>query len=65
MRILAYTAPFSPNPEYFNITPLDNGSTILSVRSQGGNVASKVNVPPDQLEELGKWCLARAAELKP
>ena len=63
MRILAYTCPIGPNPEYFNITPLENGSTIQSVRSQGGNVASKINLPPDQMKELGEWMVARAAEL--
>jgi hypothetical protein len=42
---------------------MDNGSTILSVRTHGSNLASKINVPPQQLKEMGEWFLARAAEL--
>jgi len=64
MRIFAYTASFNFHPEYINVTPLENGSTILTVRTQGENQTSKINLPPEQLEALGKWFLARAAEFK-
>jgi hypothetical protein len=63
MRIYAYTCPIGPCPEYLNMTPMDNGSTILSVRTQGGNTASRINIPPQQMKEMGEWFLARAAEL--
>ena len=47
--IFAYTALFSGNPEYINIYTQDNGSTIVTVRSQGAQETSKVNIPPGEL----------------
>ena len=64
MQVFAYTAPFSPNPEYINVSPQDNGSTIVTVRTFGANNASVMNLPPDECEKLGKWLLERAAQFK-
>lgn len=64
MKVYAYTAPFTPNPEYINVTPQDNGSTIVSVRTMGAQNTSVINLPPDECEALGKWLLARAAAVK-
>lgn len=59
---VAYTAPFSPLPEYVNFTTHDNGSNILTVRSQGMNETSKINLPPAELLKLGSAMVARATE---
>ena len=50
--VFAYTAPFSPLPEFINIYAADNGSNIVTVRSMGTYDVSKVNLPPEQLKAL-------------
>jgi hypothetical protein len=60
---VAYTAPFGPLPEYVNLYFSDNGSNILTVRSQGSNETSKINLPPTELLKLGSAMVARATEL--
>lgn len=59
---VAYTAPLGPSPEFINMTFCDNGSNILTVRSQGHNETSKINVPPVELMRLGQAMIKRATE---
>jgi hypothetical protein len=64
MRTFAYTAPFGIKPEYINVQGMENGSTILMVRSQGTDTIAKINLPPDQCRALGQALLDRAAEFE-
>ena len=64
MRTFAYTALFPGKPEYINVQGMENGSTILMVRTQGTDITAKINLPPEVCEELGKALLARAEELR-
>ncbi len=59
---VAYTAPFGSNPEYVNFSTQDNGSNILTVRSQGAQETSKINLPPAELLKLGSAMVERATE---
>lgn len=59
----AYTAPFGPLPEYVNFITTDNGSNILTVRSQGSNETSRINLPPEELIKLGSAMIARGVVL--
>jgi hypothetical protein len=58
-NIYAYTAPFASYPEYVNLSGQDNGSTILSVRTQGDQIASVINMPPGELIKLGQAMVSR------
>lgn len=60
--LYAYTAPFPNGPEYVNLSGQDNGSTILTVRTQGEGNTSRINLPPEQLIALGK-AMVRRGEL--
>lgn len=61
--VFAYTAPFAMNPEFVNVSGQDNGSTIMTVRTQGEQIPSKVNLPPDQCLLLGQALIRRAEEV--
>ncbi len=61
MTIFAYTPSFPMQPEYINVSAQENGSTIVTVRSQGEQFTSKINLPPAELEKLG-WALIDRAE---
>lgn len=61
---IAYTAPFPGYcPEYFNLTFCENGSNIVTVRSQGAHLTSQINLPPEELERIGRAMINRAYEL--
>ena len=50
--VFAYTAPFSPLPEYINIYATPNGSNIVTVRNMGTYDTSKVNMSPEELKKM-------------
>lgn len=56
--IFTYTAPFSGSPECIKVTTHENGSTIVAVSTQGDELSSVVNLPPDQVIALAKALLA-------
>jgi len=62
-RQVAYTAPFGTYPEYANLTFHANGSSILTVRSQGDVSSGVINLPPEELKKFGQAMLDRAKEL--
>lgn len=63
MTVFAYTAPFGPLPEYLNVSAQDNGSTIVTVRSQGSNETARINLPPAELVKLGQALVARGMQV--
>ncbi|HVH91665.1 MAG TPA: hypothetical protein VM783_09800 [Candidatus Acidoferrum sp.] len=63
MLVYAYTAPFNSNPEYINVSGADNGSTIVTVRTNGANEVSKLNLPPEECIKLGHALLARGRDI--
>lgn len=50
--VFAYTAPFSPLPEFINVYETPNGSYIVTVRSMGTYDVSKVAMSPEHLKDL-------------
>lgn len=50
-------------PEYCNLSLHDNGSNILTVRTDGAQTTSVINIPPEELMKFGKAMIARAISL--
>lgn len=64
LKQIAYTATFGYTiyPEYINLSFADNGSNILTVRTQDQSNVSVINLPPEELMKFAIAMFKRAQE---